>query len=675
MADTARTQRQAALEEKKKRLEELKARRQQRTTNNVSAHDSAKAKVAASTNLDDYIEGLLKVPATAASSQPSATGNISTNIETMTSLGTLAPTRNGSINTESTKSGLTSSSEIVVDTPAPNRHIAALLPRTETFEMGTQTASDDFPSNDKFDTEDDQQPSSEGNGLEDPKIADGTKSNQCPEEEEILEKEAKVLSTEEVEKELSSKEFSSFLNITSKKVERALGSDLLANLLVDYDGGMDEKERDSTKISDGSRFLSSRQMYECPKWTASRDVTDMDWSPLHRELMLCGYHMPSSTSSLGQPIGSSAVKSVSPDDTPSDSLAPRNGELLSDGLALIWNLAMPSRPEHIFTCGSPIMTTRFHPSESTLIIGGCQSGQVVVWDVRAGRMPVQKSVLTTTSNGNSKGHTHPICAMEVIEGGTGLVISSTDGRVTFWSLANLRDPVESLQISDSVSCLAISPESGNIICGDDMGSIYSVQSPNASLGGGGGGGQRSRRQVRKLECGEESHFGMVTSVATKSLKSSTRAGLSKGFLRGSGGLFLSSGVDWTVKLWAPAYTDKALLNLVSHSYDYMSDVQWNPAHPTLMATASSNGTIGLWNFANSMEEPVTSSDGIVVEPDGSSGRGLNKLKWSPDGKRMLAASADRVHVLVLSEDVVRQKGDEDFRMMNHLTSRGQLDRG
>jgi WD40 repeat protein len=106
----------------------------------------------------------------------------------------------------------------------------------------------------------------------------------------------------------------------------------------------------------------------------------------------------------------------------------------------------------------------------------------------------------------------------------------------------------------------------------------------------------------------------------------------------------------------------------------MSDVQWNPTHPALMAAASSNGTIGLWNLAHSMEEPITGSDGIVVEPDGGSGRGLNKLKWSPDGRRMLAASADRVHVLVLSEDVVRQKGDEESRMMNHLTSRGLLDR-
>jgi dynein intermediate chain, cytosolic len=98
----------------------------------------------------------------------------------------------------------------------------------------------------------------------------------------------------------------------------------------------------------------------------------------------------------------------------------------------------------------------------------------------------------------------------------------------------------------------------------------------------------------------------------------------------------------------------------------------SPAHPALMATASSNGTLGLWNLAQSLEEPITGSDGIVVEPDGGSGRGLNKIKWSSDGRRMLVASTDRVHVLVLAEDVVRQKGDEDARMMHHITSRGLL---
>lgn len=254
-----------------------------------------------------------------------------------------------------------------------------------------------------------------------------------------------------------------------------------------------------------------------------------------------------------------------------------------------------------------------------------------------------------------------------------MVTAATDGRVNFWSLANLRDPLESLQVGDSVSSLAVSPETDTLVCADEMGNLYSISSSNSAIGGG--SSQRSRRQIRKIETGKaEGHFGLITSVSTKKLKAPSRAGIQKGFLRGSGGLFLTSGVDWTVKMWSPAYTDKPLLSLVSHSYDYMSDVQWSPSHPALMATASSNGTIGLWNFALSLEEPITGSDGIVVEPDGSSGRGLNKLKWSSDGRRMLVASADRVHALVLAEDVVRQKGDEDSRMMNHLLSRGLLDR-
>jgi dynein intermediate chain len=290
-------------------------------------------------------------------------------------------------------------------------------PKVETFEMATQTLDDEFSSTGKYGEEEDLQPQSAYDESQEQNLAETT--NQTSATEDTME-EAKVLTAEEVEKELSSEAFSQFLNSTSRKVERVLGSDLLADLLVDYDGETDGTKRASTKVSDGSKYLSSRQIYECPKWTASRDVTDMDWSPLHRELMLCGYHMPSSASSLGQPAGSSAVRVISPDDTPSDSLTPRSGELLSDGLALVWNLAMPSRPEHIFTCGSPVTTNRFHPTESPLIVGGCQSGQVVVWDVRAGRMPVQKSILTTTASGNSKGHTHPICAMEVIEGGVSL---------------------------------------------------------------------------------------------------------------------------------------------------------------------------------------------------------------------------------------------------------------
>ena len=113
--------------------------------------------------------------------------------------------------------------------------------------------------------------------------------------------------------------------------------------------------------------------------------------------------------------------------------------------------------------------------------------------------------------------------------------------------------------------------------------------------------------------------------------------------------------------------------MVSHSYDYMSDAKWSPQHPSLFATASSNGTIGLWNLATSLEEPITGQDGgIVVEPEAMSGRGLNKLQWSADGRRMAVASGDRVHVISLTDEVARPKGDEDAKTMNHFTARGLL---
>ena len=396
--------RKKALDEKKRRLEELKARRAQRGTQTVSETEQVKARIEASSNLDDYIDGLLS-SAKAPIAGTEATANAAAvPTPALTTNETQAPTSSqvGSVG--------------VIAMPVPGPAPGPPAPKMETFEMGTQVTDDDFPPPSEYDEE-----------L--PQVED---LNEKPEavigevtaavEGLQLEDEAKVLSAEEVEKELASDTFSSFLNQASKKVERVLGSAVLADLLTDYDGETDGAER-VTKVSDGSNFISSRQIYECPKWTATRDVTDMDWSPLHRELMLCSYHMPSSTTRLAEPKGSTAVKVISPDDTPSDSLAPRSTELMSDGLALVWNLAMPNRPEHVFTCGSPVTAIRFHPTESSLIIGGCQSGQVVVWDVRAGRMPVQKSSLTTTASGNSKGHVHPICSMEIIEAG----VSSRNG--------------------------------------------------------------------------------------------------------------------------------------------------------------------------------------------------------------------------------------------------------
>ena len=56
----------------------------------------------------------------------------------------------------------------------------------------------------------------------------------------------------------------------------------------------------------------------------------------------------------------------------------------------------------------------------------------------------------------------------------------------------------------------------------------------------------------------------------------------------------------------------------------------------------------------------------------SSRQGLNRLKWSADGRRMAVASGDKMHVLGVGEDVWKTRGDEEGKVMNNLLSRGLI---
>lgn len=382
MADEARKARAAALQDKKKRLEELKARRARRETAPATQPTS-------NANLDEYIDGLLKTSAPAARTEEVEEAQISQ---------PTVPETEQIILEELTTPDQDDVTALAQTESAPQ----APLPRdqaVEVFEFGTQTLEEDFPCEEE---EEDPVDATKPDEHDDDKSNSGDESGR-KDEDKFLTFEAKLLSKEEKQEEVEKTPFSSFLNTTSKKMERILGEPVLADLLVNFVGendGSDEDLKSKQRLADGSNYLSARQVFEHEKWTAGRTVTDMDWSPFHRELMLSSYDLPDSSISSGGGL----LSAINPDAPPSSSLAPRSGELQSDGLTLVWNLAMPQRPEHIFTCGSPVSAARFHPTESPLVIGGCQSGQLVIWDVRAGRLPVQRS-----------GQGYPLCAMQVTE--------------------------------------------------------------------------------------------------------------------------------------------------------------------------------------------------------------------------------------------------------------------
>eukprot|EP00814_Leptocylindrus_danicus_P016553 CAMPEP_0116021180 /NCGR_PEP_ID=MMETSP0321-20121206/10230_1 /TAXON_ID=163516 /ORGANISM="Leptocylindrus danicus var. danicus, Strain B650" /LENGTH=660 /DNA_ID=CAMNT_0003491995 /DNA_START=96 /DNA_END=2078 /DNA_ORIENTATION=+ len=647
--------RRAALEDKRRRLEQIKARRNQRGTEQQkqAEESSSDNNNNAANSLDEYIDGLLAAPKPA----------LPTQTQTQTTDESSSVEKEDVVKKDETvqkNQDQMSTSSVVV---------AVQRPAVETFEMGTQTDDllpaswDDDDSNNDNDDDDGKQ-----QDAEESKIADNDNDNNHDHKDEVIVASAE-LTSDQREVYVQTPRFGQFLHAASKKMEKLLiDTPSVAEYLwnVDY-----TKERTSEEVKidadDGAGMVSARAVYQCNEWTSGRKATCIDWSNTYKELLLVGYHQPKSSSiSLPlptPPVDPSAMSaSAQLSNMVPNSASMHKGSIaaVTDGLALVWNLALTNRPEHIFTCWSPVIACKFHPTEPHLAIGGCHSGQIVLWDVRAGRLPVQKSALGITANATVRGHNYPISALEVTDGGSALVTSDTEGKLNFWSLSNLREPAESLTLSSSnISALSVSADSSSILCGDDNGSLYSIMASSAAATST--SARSSKRLQKKFETSDETgHFSMITAIAAKNGGGSNRSGQ---FAKGAAGLVLTCGVDWTTKVWAPAYSESPVLSFLSHSYDYMCDVQWSPTHPCVFATASSNGRLGLWNLASSLEEPL-SGDGIRV-----GGEALNTLRWSGDGRRIAVTSGDELHVLGLTEDVTKVKGEEETQMMENFSSR------
>lgn len=71
-------------------------------------------------------------------------------------------------------------------------------------------------------------------------------------------------------------------------------------------------------------------------------------------------------------------------------------------------------------------------------------------------------------------------------------------------------------------------------------------------------------------------------------------------------LFLTSSVDWTVKLWRGKAGMRQIGGVAPvHSFegadDYVFDVKWHPNHPAMFGTVDATGTFDLWNLNQDVE--------------------------------------------------------------------------
>lgn len=466
-----------------------------------------------------------------------------------------------------------------------------------------------------------------------------------------------------------SDEFARFVAAVVPSVERAVHLNQRFDVLANFARSATDNNAD--RAANGG--LRARAPFVDERWCRKRSVMALEWSRAQPALLAVAMTAPE-TATTGSVID-------------------------PDGVVCVWSAGnLLERPEFVFTCSSQVTSIAFANFQPTVLIGGTYSGQVVLWDSRAGSAPVQRALVSAT------GHTHPVYSASLV--GTAaahnLVTASTDGRMCVWTLDNLAEPIETLELVSPAAVSAPSTPAAAAAGGapgtpatpgggafDPPTTPRAADSPavstptrvtvaasGISLPVGATAVRFQQSETNAFLCGSESgdvwrgfrhgahsglherfagHSAPVTGLDWHPTIAAGSAGGAGGASSGSLPLFLSSSADWTVRLWHAKHGAAGALRTFETARDFVCDVQWSPVHPALFATVDGSGDLAVWNINQSLEEPTAR---VTVDAQ----HALHKVAWHSDGRILAVGDASgKTHLFDVLDDVALPSSDESER--------------
>ena len=455
-----------------------------------------------------------------------------------------------------------------------NEYFPAFKP--EVYEEGTQWSNLKKEDDEEEDSENDEK----GQVQEKPKVPLIVKKNKQVKNQENknVNKEYIVTNVQEDEKYIKAhaEEIDEFLLPQRKYMERAIYEKDIYNMFLN-----DDYEY-PTSLSDSNNLVHPiLEFYD--KNTEKRTVSALEWSLKYPELLLSCYSKRTDDFVFSQ----------------------------QNGLLYIWNLANKIEPEFAFKNQAEITSAIFHPYNPKLIVGGTETGIVMIWDTRGKQTPILKTPLGVGSGTGCKSHTSDITCLGVIGSiNSSHIVSLSNGIICLWSLNNMSSPMKKIDLKtqdtkekdlNELNVLSMGMQqndTNNLLIGCDDNNVYQISLNDESSG-------------NCILNSFKNHEGPVYSIDFHPNEFSH--------------IFATSSADWSTKIWSKQQPLEPLISL-ENSDNYVYCSKWSPTHPAILAMGDGNGYLDIMDLNKDIETPMVHCK--------LGDAAINKICWTEDGKRI-----------------------------------------
>eukprot|EP01054_Gregarina_sp_Poly1_P004311 Gregarina_sp_Poly_1__4310@NODE_233_length_11059_cov_49_751365_g206_i0_p2_GENE_NODE_233_length_11059_cov_49_751365_g206_i0NODE_233_length_11059_cov_49_751365_g206_i0_p2_ORF_typecomplete_len614_score116_31ANAPC4_WD40/PF12894_7/5_4e03ANAPC4_WD40/PF12894_7/0_041ANAPC4_WD40/PF12894_7/0_00068ANAPC4_WD40/PF12894_7/0_12WD40_like/PF17005_5/8_4WD40_like/PF17005_5/4_7e06WD40/PF00400_32/8_1WD40/PF00400_32/26WD40/PF00400_32/0_14WD40/PF00400_32/1_3Nup160/PF11715_8/8e02Nup160/PF11715_8/0_0061MerRDNAbind/PF0927 len=410
---------------------------------------------------------------------------------------------------------------------------------------------------------------------------------------------------------MASKDFADFIEKTTLTLEKLLNQDKIVNIFEDYSGATaasaDEAQADR---------LGEILVFEDSKFAARRPVQCLQTSPKYGHLFLATYGRRR-----------------------------EGGSSEADGTCLVWSLEHQTRPQAAFTASSSVTCACFDPANEPLVYGGTAGGSLLLWDMRVGARPVQKTkVALQTHKQVSLTHQTYVRNLFILGSQHNRTLLSIDeeNRCCSWSVSMVltHQGTTDLKYKPQEGAVAYKPPAdlkfsttaakarGTRVLGATQdGSLWEAQYSNSEV-------QLSNFFLRPVDLDVERwHRGPITNLDMQPHMGGR-----------DDDLVLTSSTDWSVRLW-DLNTSGVPLHTFETSTEFVFDVKWAPNHSAVFATGDGGANLCIWNLNRSWYQPRIQ---VQIEQNAA----ISRLEWLMAGKRVLAGtSTGRVHCAAIGPEL------------------------